>query len=168
MKKLSIFENLNNSVFEAGIGIPNENDFVKAIKNRNYITFYYSRDDDGVLAGPRFVEPYCYGYRKLKNGQTRYYLRAWMIRNTALDYNFKKKGISSKYRSVSKSAGSIRGGWSKASGWRLYRVDSITNLYISGRRFSYYRAGYNGSTDVAIPSIIAQCNKQDFYGQAPK
>ena len=98
MKKLSIFENLNNSVFEAGIGTPNENDFVKAIKNRNYITFYYSRDDDGVLAGPRFVEPYCYGYRKLKNGQTRYYLRAWMIRNTALDYNFKKKGISSKYK----------------------------------------------------------------------
>lgn len=168
MKKLSIFEHLNNNpVFEAGIGTPNENDFIKAINNRNYISFYYSRDDDGVLAGPRFVEPYCYGYRRLKNGQTRYYLRAWMIRNTALDYNLRNKR-KEKQRSVSKTGGKMRGGWSKKSGWRLYRVDSITNLYNSGRRFSYYREGYNGSTDVAIPNILAQCNKQDFYGQAPE
>ncbi len=158
-------------IFEAGIGIPNERDFIKAIKNRNYISFYYSRDDDGVLAGPRFVEPYCYGYKKMKNGSIRYYLRAYMIRDTKQDYHLSKFANSvknrSRYHSVSKTGGQGRGGWSKASGWRLYRVDSISNLYNSGKRFSYYREGYNGVSDVSIPNIIAQCNKSDFKGSVP-
>lgn len=78
-------------VFEEGIGKPSEGDFIKAIENRNYVAFYYSRDSDGVLAGPRLVEPYCYGYRTLSNGETRYYLRAWMIKNSRVDKSIQRK-----------------------------------------------------------------------------
>lgn len=169
MQKLKIFENFNiipKAVFESGIGTPNERDFINAINNRNYITFYYSRDDDGVLPGPRFVEPYCYGCRLLSSGETRYYLRAYMINNTSRDYHIGKKLNGTKIRSKSKSGGqNKKGGWSKKSGWRLYRIDSITNLYDMGKRFSYYRKGYNGSTDVQIPNIIAQCDKSAFRGE---
>ena len=154
-------------VFEEGIGKPSEGDFIKAIENRNYVAFYYSRDNDGVLAGPRLVEPYCYGYRILSNGETRYYLRAWMIKNSRVDKSIqrKKKKIGNR-RSKSKSAAG-NNGWSKASGWRLYRVDSITNFFNLERRFSYYRKGYNGSSDNSIPNIVAQCDKSAFYGEQP-
>ena len=154
-------------VFEEGIGKPSEGDFIKAIENRNYVAFYYSRDSDGVLAGPRLVEPYCYGYRTLSNGETRYYLRAWMIKNSRVDKSIqrKKKKIGNR-RSKSKSAAG-NNGWSKASGWRLYRVDSITNFFNLERRFSYYRKGYNGSSDNSIPNIVVQCDKNAFYGEQP-
>lgn len=162
-----VWMNSVSPVFEEGIGTPSESDFIKAIENRNYVAFYYSRDSDGVLAGPRLVEPYCYGYKTLTSGEIRYYLRAWMINNSKLDNSIqrKKKKFGNR-RSKSKSAAG-NNGWSRESGWRLYRVDSITNFYNLQRKFSYYRKGYNGSTDNSIPNIIVQCDKNAFHGEQP-
>lgn len=152
MKKLKIFE---------GIGDINGSVLQSAIRQRYYVQFYYSRDDDGVLPGPRFVEPYCYGY-SVVDGKIRQYLRAWMVASTDKEDNLRGKV---KIRSVSKSGRRGRREWSAESGWRLYRVDSISNMYVHRRKFSYYRKGYNGSTDIAMSTIIEQIPKSEFKGE---
>lgn len=152
MRRLKVFER---------IGDVRESTLRNAIRNRYYVQFFYSRDDDGVLPGPRFVEPYCYGY-SIKDGNMRFYLRAWMVASTTEEENLKGKA---KIRSVSKSGRGKRGDWSKASGWRLYRLDSMSNLYVHKRKFTFYRKGYNGVSDIAMSTIVEQIPKGDFKGE---
>lgn len=143
------------------VGDVREGTLVSAIRQRYYVQFYYSRDDDGVLPGPRFVEPYCYGY-SVKDGKTRFYLRAWMIASTDGEKNLRGKA---RIRSVSKSGRGKRNNWSRESGWRLYRLDSMSNLYVHRRKFTYYRKGYNGVTDIAMSTIVEQIPKGQFKGE---
>ena len=156
MRLLSIFEKRD----------PTDNDYIKAINNRYYCSFYYE-GDESVQPGPRFVEPYCYGYKIKKSGEVVYYLRAYMIHNTKNDNHIGSR-LSGYRRSVSKTGGQYRGGWSRSSGWRLFRADRIKDFYSLRLKFSYYRTGYNDTSDVAIPVILASVPKSQFKGENPQ
>lgn len=147
MKKIPIFEKF---------GEISPKKIEDSINNRNYVMINYDSDSAKVLSGPRLIEPYVYGYKDTKDGQ-KYYLRGYIIGDTAKDYHLKDVPSVLRTRSVSLSDSSRN-----PSGWRLFLVDRISSFAPLGKKFSKYRKGYNDSGDKHIPNIIAQLSKTDF------
>lgn len=97
---------------------------VDAINNREYIYIYYEGDESNA-AGYRTVRPYVIG--TTKNGDT--VLRAWQ-----------DKGKSSSYLGFGGRRRNNHEYWSDhdgkvVPGWRLFRVDRISSIYPTGKKF---------------------------------
>lgn len=105
--------------------VVNRKDLIDAIKNRKVIYIYYAGHDDksnngrGVVTkGFRTIEPYLIGVTKPGN----LVLRAWQ-QNGASDSN---KGINR----------TPRPDHDILPGWRLFYVDGITSMLLTGKKFS--------------------------------
>lgn len=149
-------------------GNPKDDDIIKAIKERKYVGIYYEekKDHDLVLKGFRLIEPICFGkgsrskrkdkktgkYGYFVNNTDRKYLRAFVIRDTALDIDTKKQ-FRTRRKSVSKTK--------KVPYFRLFRVDRIQSWFTFDFVFSKYRTLYNPK-DECMVDIIASLNYDQF------
>lgn len=167
MKPLKIFENAiktkiaSKSIFEA-MGSVKLDQLIKAINTRQYINFHYTDKTGNGTSGPRFGEPFAIGTRVNSKGQEVTYLRMYVISDTLKDNSVTDK--LSRRKSKSQKSVNLKTGFAKVSGWRMFIVDDkyIKNLYLSGKKFSQYRSGYNDLGDKFITNIIAQQPKSDF------
>lgn len=102
-----------------------DEDIIKnSIQNRTTIMFYYSGDKN-ISRGYRWVEPVAYGVSKQGNKL----LRAFQIKEKP-----SKTGSTPM--------------------WRLFRVDKISNVSKSLRKFNQPRKGYNPNGDKAMQELI--------------
>ena len=102
----------------------NEDNIVSSIENRNTILFYYSGDKN-ISRGYRWVEPVAYG-ESIRGHKL---LRAFQIKEKP-----SKTG--------------------QTPMWRLFRVDKISNVSKSLRKFNRPRKGYNPNGDKAMKELI--------------
>jgi len=100
----------------------------QAIKERKVIKISY-RDGPIVLPGHRIIEPHAFGTATSGNDV----VRAWLREGIS------KTGISGK---------------SPKPGWRLFRIDRIKNVKITGDSFKT-RLGYN-SKDARIVEFVTK------------
>lgn len=167
MKPLRLFESyykskiISEPIFET-MGSVKLDQLIKAINTRQYISFYYTDKTGDATSGPRFGEPYAIGSRTNKDGEYVIYLRMYVISDTLKDDSITDK--MSRYKSKSQKSVNKKTGFAKKSGWRMFIVDDkyIKNLFLSGKKFSRYRSGYNDSGDKFITNIIAQLPKSSF------
>jgi len=167
MKPLKLSENnviikvSSKPVFEA-MGSVKLDQLIKAINTRQYISFYYTDKTGDGTSGPRFGEPYAIGYRTNKKGETVTYMRFYVISDTLKDDSITDK--LARHKSKSQKSKNLKTGFAKKSGWRMFIVDDryIKNLFLTGKKFSMYRSGYNDSGDKFITTIIAQQPKSSF------
>ena len=127
----------------------------KAIKNRQYVGIYYEDESNSVLSGFRLIEPLVYGSGYKMKDKTLYpnrnYLRAFVIRDTAVESNFQDSWLQRK--SVSKSK--------KIPYFRLFRVDRISSWIVFPKKFSHYRELYSPN-DKTISNIKTNLELDDF------
>lgn len=95
-----------------------------AIRNRNVVYFYYEGDKN-ISPGYRQVEPVALGYSKANN----LVLRAFQLRENPSYSQHKPM-------------------------WRLFRVDKISDISKSLRKFNTSRKGYNRTGDKSMNSMI--------------
>ncbi len=90
-----------------------------ALKHKFVLNFYYKGERTGVVAdGIRQVEPYALGVSK--NGYI--VLRAWLIRGISKTGKVNPKLVP---------------------GWRLFRIDRISDIVSTQQKFTTPRKGYN-------------------------
>lgn len=96
---------------------------ISAINDKRLINIYYD-DDRTELTGWRRVEPFCVGINKYGN----VCLRAWQ-----------EHGVSASY-----PPGKKNDPLTHIPGWRMFRLDKITNINTTGNdRFTAARPKYN-------------------------
>ncbi len=112
--------------------VVNRNDLIDTIKDRKVIYIYYagvegkSADGAGVtLKGYRTIEPFLIGKSKAGN----LVLRAWQ-----------QNGASDSHRGITRKP---RPDHDILPGWRLFYVDGITSMLITGKHFKKIRPNYN-------------------------
>lgn len=167
MKPLKLFENkiehktISRPIFET-MGSVKLDQLIKAINTRQYISFYYTDKTGDGTSGARFGEPYAIGNRTNGKGETVTYLRMYVISDTLKDNSVTDK--LARRKSKSQRSVNRKTGFAKISGWRMFIVDDkyIKNLFLSGKKFSMYRTGYNDSGDKFITNITAQLPKSSF------
>lgn len=149
-------------------GTPSDWEIARAVNERKYVGMYYEEktDHDLVLKGFRLIEPICFGignkakrkdkktgkYKYFVNNTTRKYLRAFVIRDTALDGDTKKQ-FKTRRKSVSKTK--------KVPYFRMFRVDRIQTWFAFDFVFSKYRTLYNPN-DECMVKIIAALKYDEF------
>ena len=149
-------------------GNPGDYEIARAVNERRYVGMYYEEklDQEKVLKGFRLIEPICFGlgnrmkrknkktnkYEYITNNADRKYLRAFVIRDTALDLDTKKQ-FKTRRKSVSKTK--------KIPYFRMFRVDRIQSWFAFDFVFSKYRTLYNPK-DECMVKIIAALNYEDF------
>jgi predicted DNA-binding transcriptional regulator YafY len=101
----------------------------QSIKNRNTIMFYYEGDKD-IAKGYRWVEPVAYGLSKEGNGL----LRAFQIQEKPSRSNHKPM-------------------------WRLFRIDKISDVSKSLRKFNQPRKGYNPKGDKTMAKVLLKIER---------
>lgn len=127
---------------------------IKAIQNHEWIYMYYNADnEEGKNAsGYRTVRPYVLGTNKSGN----VVLRGWQD-NSKNSWHFTNKPTrpdSSKHDYWTDSEGD-------KPGWRMFRLDKISNIYPTGKKFNdanglpLIPAGYHEGGDDDMSSIIA-------------
>lgn len=131
----------------------NRYDLIDAIKNRKVIYIYYSGIDGksangkGVtLKGYRTIEPYLIGITTSGNLA----LRAWQ-----------QNGASDAHRGITRNP--PRPDHDILAGWRLFYVDGITSMLLTGKNFNpkkNLRPNYN-SEDEQMKEIIYAINVDD-------
>jgi predicted DNA-binding transcriptional regulator YafY len=139
MKLSSIIENI---LLES----QNSDIIIKAIEDKRLINIYYD-DDKTDLSGWRRVEPYVVGINKKGNEV----LRAWQQHGVSASYPPGKDG----------SNGSKRDPLTFIPGWRMFRLDKITNINTTGNdRFLTPRPKYNPN-DSHIETIYKAADFSD-------
>jgi len=148
-----LFDNIKNfrHLLREAVG---QDVIVDAINNHEWIYLYYNADnEEGKNAsGYRTVRPYVLGTDK--NGKT--VLRAWQD-NSKNSWHFANKPTrdDSKYHDYWIDSGGEK------PGWRMFRVDRITSIYPTGKKFNdanglpMIPAGYHEGGDDNMSSIIA-------------
>jgi len=121
-----LFENIKNfrHLITEGVG---ESEIINAIQNHEWVHLYYGGDGEH-RKGSRTVRPYVLGTHK-KSGQP--VLRAWQD-NPRNSYDFDKK--PTRNDSLGHDYWVDREG--EKPGWRMFRMDKITQVYPLGRRFN--------------------------------
>lgn len=100
-----------------------------AIKNKDKVIIYYDGDEPGGR-GLRQIEPVCLGRMK---GTGNLALRAW-----------DEEGAShTGYK-----------GEQPLPGWRLFRLDKVLSLKLSGEKFTEMRPNFNPNGDKSMQSVI--------------
>lgn len=137
---------------------PTEDSITSVVMGRKYCGIYYEDESNGILAGFRLIEPYCFGYGYKHQGKVvnpeKGYVRAFVIKDTNSDeYAGKTFGHKSRRKSVSKSK--------KVPYWRMFRMDRIRNFKIFDLKFSGYRKLYNPG-DQQMGKIVASLPKTEF------
>lgn len=115
----------------------NKDEIVKSIQNKNIVLMYYE-GDDVENPGYREVEPYVYGINKNNNELLRAYQTG---------------GISDQKRSVF-----------GVKGWKLFRVDKISNYKRTDNIFNEPRKDFNPRGDGKMRKIyeIASFDKKQY------
>jgi hypothetical protein len=92
------------------------NTIVEAINNHDEVVIYYQSNDpgDSVLNGYRTIQPFVYGLR-IQSGNP--IIRAWLVGG------------------ASKTAGSPKDALAGKPGWRTFRVDRISSMSKTFRKF---------------------------------
>jgi len=120
---MKLYNTFKTLILEAG----SAESIINAIKNKNVIVIYYDGDEPGGR-GLREIEPVCFGTSKLGNKV----LRAW-----------DKEGAS--HRDFL--------GTKPLPGWRLFRLDKITSINLTGDKFDTQRPNYNPNGDKSMISV---------------
>lgn len=100
------------------------NVLIDSIKNRHVVYFYYEGDDQ-IAKGYRWVEPVCFGY----NSHGKELVRAFQLRENPSKSHHKPM-------------------------WRLFRVDKISDISQSLKRFNKPRRGYNKLGDKTMSKVL--------------
>jgi hypothetical protein len=122
MEAKILFDNIRNfrQLLKEGVG---DNDLIDAIQNHEYINIYYT-GDDGIQAGNRTIRPYVLGTTKAGNKV----LRAWQDNYKSVSYRMRGGRNEHEYWTDDLDG-------KEKPGWRLFRVDRISNVYPTGRKF---------------------------------
>jgi len=119
-----LFENIKNfrgkRLLNEGVG---DDAIIDAINNHEYIYLYYE-GDDANQKGYRTVRPYVLGTSSAGNRV----LRAWQDRGRSLSYSTGSRGADHDY--WHDDDGKIK------PGWRMFRVDKISHVYPTGKKFN--------------------------------
>jgi hypothetical protein len=143
-ENIKTFRNLlTEGVNDAGI--------IDAIQNHEYLYIYYT-GDDGNKMGYRTIRPYVLGVSKAGNDV----LRAWQDnpKNSADFENRPTRTDSYQHDYWTDEKGA-------KPGWRMFRVDKISKVYPTGRKFHNENglvmipAGYHEGGDADMTSIKA-------------
>lgn len=134
-----------------------EGDIKKYIENHEWIYIYYTGDDN-VAKGYRTIRPYVLGVSKAGN----MVIRAWQD-NPKNSWHFQNR----KTRPDSE----LHDYWNDSEGvkpgWRMFRLDKISKVYPTGKRFNDSKggpmipAGYREGSDADMTSIIAYISTKD-------
>jgi len=148
-----LFENIKNfrHLLREAVG---QDTIIDAINNHEWIYLYYNADnEEGKNAtGYRTVRPYVLGTDK--NGKT--VLRAWQD-NPKNSWHFTNKPT----RDDSKFHDYWTDSEGEKPGWRMFRLDKISNVYPTGKKFNdanglpMIPAGYHEGGDDDMTSVIA-------------
>jgi predicted DNA-binding transcriptional regulator YafY len=103
-------------------------DVVRCIKNREKCAIHYEGDEPGGR-GIRQIEPVCLGISKAGNKV----VRAWDL-----------EGASH----------TVYKGEQPLPGWRLFRLDKINSINLTGEKFDEMRPNFNPNGDKSMTSII--------------
>lgn len=127
-----------------------ESDIAKYINNHEYVYMYYDGDDK-TQSGSRTIRPYVLGTNKSGNKV----LRAWQDRGKSWHFQNKPTRDDSLYHDY----------WNDEEGskpgWRMFRVDKISKMYPTGKKFHdenglvMIPAGYHEGSDDDMTSIDA-------------
>jgi hypothetical protein len=121
------------------------NDIVNAINNREYIYIFYEGDpEQGISRGARTVRPYCYGTSSAGNQV----VRCWQDKGKS----FSLSPESPRKRPNHEYHTDIDG--KQKAGWRLFRLDRISSLLPTGKRF------IDKDGNVMIPPLYNENDKQ--------
>jgi predicted DNA-binding transcriptional regulator YafY len=101
---------------------------IDAIRNKDTLIIYYDGDEPGGR-GLREIEPVCFGYSKSGNKV----LRAWDIEGASHRAYLGTKPLP---------------------GWRLFRLDKISSIALSGNKFNSPRPNYNPNGDKTMTRVI--------------
>ncbi len=148
-----LFENIKNfrQLLREGVG---QDSIIKAIQNHEWLYIYYNADNENGenASGYRTIRPYVLGTNSAGNTV----LRAWQD-NSKNSWHFSHKPTrdDSKYHDY----------WTDSEGnkpgWRMFRLDRITNVYPTGKKFNdenglpMIPAGYHEGGDDNMTSVIA-------------
>jgi predicted DNA-binding transcriptional regulator YafY len=100
---------------------------IDAIKSKNVLVIYYDGDEPGGR-GLREIEPVCFGYSKVGNPV----LRAWDITGASHRDFIGKKPLPS---------------------WRLFRLDRVNSISLTGEKFNTPRPNYNPNGDKSMSRV---------------
>jgi predicted DNA-binding transcriptional regulator YafY len=100
---------------------------IDAIKSKNVLVIYYDGDEPGGR-GLREIEPVCFGYSKAGNPV----LRAWDITGASHRDFIGKKPLPS---------------------WRLFRLDRVNSISLTGEKFNTPRPNYNPNGDKSMSRV---------------
>jgi len=138
---LANLKNTHNIVVE---GVSDDT-IAKAIHKREYIYIYYEGDNT-IKKGYRTIRPFVLGKRIKKNGgNLNKVVRAWQDKGTSDSFNWPNRRENHEYHTDTDGKTKV--------GWRLFRLDKITSVYPTGRRF----IDENGK--VMIPPLYHQADK---------
>lgn len=148
-----LFENIRNFRHLINEGVGNT-ELINAIQNHEWLYIYYdAKNDEGKNAtGYRTIRPYVLGTGK--NGHVM--LRAWQD-NPKNSWHFTNRPT----RDDSKHHDYWVDSEGTKPGWRMFRVDKISNIYPIGKKFNdenglpLIPAGYHEGGDDDMTSIIA-------------
>lgn len=101
-----------------------KNTLIDSIEGR-YVTYFYYSGDKHIAKGYRWVEPVCLGYSLAGN----LVVRAFQLRENPSKSHHKPM-------------------------WRLFRLDRISDISQSLRRFNTPRPGYNPDGDRSMRKVI--------------
>jgi predicted DNA-binding transcriptional regulator YafY len=105
---------------------------IDAIKSKNVLVIYYDGDEPGGR-GLREIEPVCFGYSKAGNPV----LRAWDITGASHRDFIGKKPLPS---------------------WRLFRLDRVNSISLTGEKFNTPRPNYNPNGDKSMSRVEINAN----------
>ena len=117
-----LFENIRKFRFLLTEGV-SDNDLIDAIQNHEYINIYYT-GDNGIQAGNRTIRPYVLG----TTGEGNRVLRAWQDNYKSVSFRMGGGRENHEYWQSDIESKEV-------PGWRLFRVDRISRVYPTGRKF---------------------------------
>lgn len=150
LNELKIFYNNVKNIRHLLTEAVGENDIKKYIENHEWVYIYYSGDDK-VASGYRTIRPYVLGTSSAGN----LVIRAWQD-NSKNSWHFSNKPTrqDSQYHDYWNDNEGTK------PGWRMFRLDKITKVYPTGKRFNdsngivMIPAGYHEGADADMTSII--------------
>jgi hypothetical protein len=122
--------------------------FLNAINTHEYLYIYYDGDESNQK-GYRTIRPYVLGVSKAGNKV----IRAWQDKGKSSSYSKHKRGEEHDYWYDNDNK--IK------QGWRLFRLDKISSVYPTGKKFNDRRGNvlippkYNEGGDSDMTNIIA-------------
>lgn len=156
-----LFENIKNIRHLIIEGVNDESAILDAIQNHEWIYLYYAGDEH-TARGYRTIRPYVLGISTAGNPV----LRAWQD-NPKNSWHFSNRPT----RNDSKNHDYWTDHEGDKPGWRLFRVDKISNIRPIGEKFVDSKgnvmipSGYREGSDEAMESIkayVSTKNEPDF------